>query len=62
MTRRSRRRGYVLLIVLVVLVVLTGGAFMFAWKKLKVGPPTPKMAIDEARKIREAVGPREEAS
>ena len=25
-------------------------------------PPSPKMAIDEARKIREAVGPREESS
>jgi tetrahydromethanopterin S-methyltransferase subunit G len=25
-------------------------------------PPSPKMAIDEARKIREAVGPREEAT
>ncbi|MGA2757900.1 MAG: phage holin family protein [Solirubrobacteraceae bacterium] len=25
-------------------------------------PPSPKMAIDEARKIREAVGPREEAA
>ncbi len=43
------------LIVLVLLVVLTVGAFLFAWKKLQVGPPTPKMAIDEARKIRETV-------
>jgi hypothetical protein len=25
-------------------------------------PPSPKMAIDEARKIREAVGPREDAA
>jgi uncharacterized small protein (DUF1192 family) len=38
-----------------VLVVLTGGAFLFAWRKLKVGAPTPKMAIDEAKKIRETV-------
>ena len=38
-----------------VLVVLTGGAFLFAWRKLKVGTPTPKMAIDEAKKIRETV-------
>jgi hypothetical protein len=32
-------------------VVLTVGAFLFAWRKLKVGAPTPKMAIDEAKKI-----------
>ena len=30
-------------------------AFLFAWRKLKVGAPTPTMAIDEARKIRETV-------
>jgi hypothetical protein len=34
-----------------VLVVLTAGAFLFAWRKLKVGAPTPKMAIEEAKKI-----------
>jgi uncharacterized small protein (DUF1192 family) len=38
-------------IVFVVLLALTGGAFMFAWRKLKVGAPTPKMAIEEAKKI-----------
>jgi putative superfamily III holin-X len=43
------------LIVLAVLLVLTVGAFLFAWRKLKVGAPTPKMAINEARKIRETV-------
>jgi len=43
------------LIVLGVLLALTVGAFVFAWRKLKVGAPTPKMAIDEARKIRETV-------
>ncbi len=43
------------LITFVILLLLTGGAFMFAWRKLKVGPPTPKMAIDEAKKIRETV-------
>ena len=43
------------LIVLGVLVVLTLGSFLFAWKKLKVGAPTPKMAIDEAKKIRKTV-------
>jgi uncharacterized small protein (DUF1192 family) len=41
-----------------VLVVLTGAAFLFAWRKLKVGAPTPKMAIDEAKKIRETVSSR----
>jgi Putative Actinobacterial Holin-X, holin superfamily III len=42
--------------------IVTGGltlmafvAFMFAWRKLRVGPPTPTMAIDEARQIRETV-------
>ncbi len=39
----------------ILLLLLTVGAFLFAWRKLKVGPPTPKMAIDEARKIRETV-------
>ncbi len=43
------------LIVFVVLLALTAGSFMFAWKKLKVGAPTPKMAISEAKKIRETV-------
>lgn len=41
--------------VLVVLVILTLGAFLFAWRKLKVGAPTPQMAIDEAKKIRATV-------
>jgi uncharacterized small protein (DUF1192 family) len=44
-------------IVMVVLVVLTLVTFLFAWRKLKVGPPTPKMAIDEAKRIRETVKP-----
>ncbi|HWE15455.1 MAG TPA: phage holin family protein [Solirubrobacteraceae bacterium] len=44
-------------IVLVVLGVATAFSFLFAWRKLKVGPPTPKMAIDEAKKIRETVKP-----
>lgn len=42
-------------IVLVLLLVGTVGAFLFAWRKLKVGPPTPKMAISEAKKIQETV-------
>ncbi len=37
------------------LVVLAAAAFLFAWRKLRVGAPTPKMAIDEAKKIRETV-------
>jgi uncharacterized small protein (DUF1192 family) len=40
-----------------VLLALTLGAFLFAWRKLKVGAPTPKMAIDEAKKIRATVKP-----
>ena len=45
------------------LLVLTIGVFLFAWRKLQVGAPTPKMAIDEARKIREtvAVNPGDES-
>jgi uncharacterized small protein (DUF1192 family) len=38
-------------VVMVVLVALTLGAFFFAWRKLRVGAPTPKLAIDEAKKI-----------
>jgi uncharacterized small protein (DUF1192 family) len=39
------------IIVAALLFALTAGAFLFAWRKLKVGAPTPKMAIDEAKKI-----------
>ncbi len=35
-------------------------AFLFAWRKLRVGAPTPKMAIDEAKKIRETVATKSE--
>jgi uncharacterized membrane protein YqjE len=45
------------LIVMVLLVLLTAGAFLFAWRKFKVGAPTPKLAIEEARKIRATVRP-----
>lgn len=38
-------------IVMVLLLLMTAGAFLFAWRKLRVGAPTPKMAIDEAKKI-----------
>lgn len=44
-------------IVMVLLLALTAGAFLFAWRKLKVGAPTPKMAIEEAKKIRATVKP-----
>jgi uncharacterized small protein (DUF1192 family) len=43
------------LITFVILLLVTLGTFLFAWRKLKVGPPTPKMAIDEAKKIKETV-------
>ncbi|MFZ0040530.1 MAG: phage holin family protein [Solirubrobacteraceae bacterium] len=42
-------------IVMVLLLALTVGAFLFAWRKLKVGAPTPTMAIDEAKRIRATV-------
>jgi protein-S-isoprenylcysteine O-methyltransferase Ste14 len=45
------------LVVTVVLAALAGIAFLFAWRKLKVGAPTPQMAIDEAKKIRATVKP-----
>ncbi len=43
-------------VVMVLLLALTVGASLFAWRKLKVGPPTPKMAIGEAKKIRATIG------
>jgi uncharacterized small protein (DUF1192 family) len=49
------------LIVFGVLGFLTIVAFLFAWRKLRVGAPTPQMAIDEAKKIRETVAARPEA-
>jgi hypothetical protein len=42
-------------IVFVLLMLMALAAAMFAWRKLRVGPPTPDMAIDEAKKIRETV-------
>ena len=42
-------------IVTVALMLLAVVAFLVAWKLIKVGPPTPDMAIDEAKKIRETV-------
>jgi membrane associated rhomboid family serine protease len=47
-------------IVLGVLAFLTIASFLFAWRKLRVGAPTPKMAIDEAKKIRETVATKPE--
>jgi hypothetical protein len=45
--------GFLIVSVLVLLVAVA--AFLFAWRKLRVGAPTPEMAIDEAKKIRETV-------
>jgi uncharacterized membrane protein YgcG len=42
-------------IVFGVLALLTIVVFLFAWRKLRVGPPTPDMAISEAKRIRETV-------
>ena len=42
-------------IVMGLLLLLTAFAFLFAWRKLKVGAPKPTMAIDEAKKIRSTV-------
>ena len=38
-----------------VLLILALAAFLFAWRKLTVGPPVPRMAVDEAKKIRDTV-------
>ena len=38
-------------VLMVLLVALTVGSFLFAWRKLRVGAPTPKLAIDEAKRI-----------
>jgi uncharacterized small protein (DUF1192 family) len=42
-------------IVFVLLILLAVAAFLFAWRKLQVGAPTPDMAIEEAKAIRETV-------
>jgi hypothetical protein len=42
-------------IVTVALMLLAIVAFLVALKMLKVGAPTPTMAIDEAKKIRDTV-------
>lgn len=44
-------------VVMVVLLLLTGFAFVFAKRMFKVGAPTPKMAIEEAGKIRQTLKP-----
>jgi hypothetical protein len=43
------------LIVFGVLLALGLFAFLIAWRKLRVGAPTPNMAIDEAKRIRATV-------
>lgn len=42
-------------IVTVALILLAAIAFIVAWRMLQVGPPTPTMAIEEAKKIRDTV-------
>jgi Putative Actinobacterial Holin-X, holin superfamily III len=42
-------------IVMVALLLLTLGAVLFAVRKLKVGAPTPDMAIEEGKKIRATI-------
>lgn len=43
------------LIVLVLLTLLMAAAFFFARRMFQVGPPTPTLALDEAKKIRDTV-------
>ena len=43
-----------------VLAVLAIGAFLFAWRKLRVGAPKPTMALHEAKKSRETVATKSE--
>ena len=42
-------------IVMVLLLLLTVGVALFAYRKLKVGAPTPDMAIEEGKRIRDTV-------
>lgn len=46
------------LVVFGLLLLLTLGAFLYAWRKLRVGAPMPNMAIDEAKKMRATVTAR----
>ena len=43
------------LIVFFILLILAVIAFLFAWRKLRVGAPIPSMAIDEAKKVQATV-------
>ncbi len=42
-------------IVMVLLLLLTVGVALFAWRKLRVGAPTPDMAIEEGKRIRATI-------
>jgi hypothetical protein len=42
--------GFLIAAAILVLIALL--VSLFAWRKLKVGPPKPTMALDEAQKIR----------
>jgi Putative Actinobacterial Holin-X, holin superfamily III len=48
------------LIVFGVLALLALVVFLFAWRKLRVGAPTPNMAIEEGKKIRATVAAKTE--
>jgi hypothetical protein len=53
--------GFFMMAGVLLVVAVLGG--VLAWKALRrSSPPAPTMAIDEARKIREAVSPREEVA
>lgn len=49
-------------ITFLLLLVIAAGAFLFAWRKLRVGAPAPTMAIEEAKKIRETVAAKPDAA
>ena len=48
-------------IVMGLLLLLTLGAVLFAVRKLRAGPPTPDMAIEEGKKIRTTISPGSDA-
>jgi Putative Actinobacterial Holin-X, holin superfamily III len=47
--------GFTIVAVALILIMLI--LFLIAYRKFKVGPPTPDQAIEEAKKIRETVAP-----
>jgi Putative Actinobacterial Holin-X, holin superfamily III len=51
--------GFAVVLGVLVLGILLSA--LFGWRKIKKGMPTPTMAIDEAKKIRETVATKSEA-